>query len=278
MSTKSWAMSHGIAIVAIIFGAWVVRRFSKFFIKKVVHRTLTLTEDKQLSTTAVKKREDTLVGVFAGTVRVVIWIVAGAMILSESGIDIKPLLATAGVAGLALGFGGQYLIRDIISGLFILLENQFRVGDVVCIDGTCGLVEGITLRMTTLRDLDGTVHHLPNGEVKKTSNLSKQFSRVNLDIGVSYKTDIDHLKKTVNRVGKDLAEDPEWREFIKKAPEFVRINDFADSAIVFKVLGDTEPMKQWDVAGELRRRLKIEFEKEGIEIPFPQLVVHSEKS
>jgi len=195
------------------------------------------------------------------------------LVISELGINIGPFLATAGIAGLAFGFGAQYLIKDLISGLFIILENQYRVGDVVCLDITCGLVEDISLRRTVLRDLDGSVHYVPHGSITKTSNLSKDFARVNVDIGVAYSTDIEKLREVVNRVGKEIAEDPKWKDFVTKAPEFVRIEKFDDSSINIKILGETKPMKQWDVAGELRSRIKTAFEKEGIEIPFPQMVV-----
>jgi len=161
--------------------------------------------------------------------------------------------------------------------MFIIVENQYRTGDVVCFDSTCGLVESITLRMTTLRDLDGTVHHVPHGEVKKVSNLSKYYARVNLTIGVSYNADLEKVIATVNAVGKELAEDEVWKDMIITPPKFLRVENFADSAVEIKILGDTKPMKQWDVAGELRMRLKLAFDREGIEIPFPQRVVHMEQ-
>lgn len=157
------------------------------------------------------------------------------------------------------------------------MENQYRVGDVVCFDGTCGLVEDISLRMTTLRDLDGTVHHVPHGEIKQVSNLSKYFARVNLNISVSYNSNLEQVITVVNRVGRELAEDPHWKEHILEAPQFLRVDNFADSAIIIKILGKTRPIKQWDVAGELRKRIKIAFDKEGIEIPFPQRVIHQAK-
>jgi small conductance mechanosensitive channel len=158
------------------------------------------------------------------------------------------------------------------------LENQYRVGDVVCFDSTCGLVEDITLRMTSLRDLDGTVHHVPHGEVKKVPNLTKNYSRVNMNIGVSYDSDLEVVISTIDKVGQELAEDPQWKDFILTPPRFLRVDDFADSAIMVKILGDTQPIKQWDVAGELRKRLKIAFDRAGIEIPFPQRVVHQPKA
>ena len=274
-SITLWLSSHGVKILAIIFAAYLVRRFAGVFIKKTVRKVVV--SDHFLTKEAEKKREDTLIRIFTKTLGVLIWILASLMILQEAGIAVTPLLAAAGIAGLAFGFGGQYLIRDLISGLFIIMENQYRIGDVVCFDGICGLVEDISMRMTTLRDLDGTVHHVPHGEIKKVSNLSKHYSRVNLNIGVAYSSDLEKVIKVINKVGQELAEDSRWKEFILKPPQFLRVDDFADSAIIVKILGETKPLKQWDVAGELRKRLKIAFDKEGIEIPFPQRVIHQAK-
>ncbi|MBW2010356.1 MAG: mechanosensitive ion channel family protein [Deltaproteobacteria bacterium] len=270
-----WLLSHGIKIVVIVLAAYLLGRFGKIFIEKIIRKAVV--SDHFLSKEAEKKREDTLIRIFNGAFRVIIWIVTLMMVLSELGMDIGPLLAGAGIAGLAFGFGGQYLIRDVIAGLFIILENQYRVGDVVCLDKTCGLVEDITLRLTILRDLDGAVHHIPNGEIKKSSNLSKYFARVNLNIGVSYGSNLEKVIEVVNRVGKEMAEDPRWKEFITKPPQFLRVDDFGDSAVVIKILGETKPLKQWDVTGELRKRLKIAFDRENIEIPFPQMVVHQKE-
>ncbi len=273
--SSEWLLGHGLKILAIILVIFILRRFAGVVIDRVVRKAVIsdhfLTKDEEV------KREETLIKIFHGTTRVLIWIVGGLMILAELGMNIGPLLAGAGVVGLAVGFGGQYLIRDVVSGLFLILENQFRVGDVVCVGKTCGLVEDVTLRMTVLRDLDGTVHHIPNGEIHQASNLSKHFARVNLNVSVSYGADLEKVIGVVNRVGKELAEDPRWGELITKTPQFLRVDDFADSAVVIKILGETKPLKQWDVAGELRKRLKIAFDKEGIEIPFPQMVVHRPK-
>lgn len=269
---EPWLMSHGIRIIAIIAGAYAIRKFSNIFIEKSVRKIIVA--NRRLSKDDEKKREDTLIKIFESALKVVVIIIATLMILSESGMNIGPLLAGAGIAGLAFGFGGQYLIRDLISGLFIILENQYRVGDVVCFDGTCGLVEDITMRMTTLRDLDGTVHNVPHGEIKKVSNLSKHFARVNLNIGISYKVNLDKVISVVNRVGRGLSEDSAWKEHIIKPPQFLRVDDFGDSSVIIKILGETKALKQWDVAGELRKRIKIAFDEEGIEIPFPQRVIH----
>ena len=270
-----WLYDHGAKIAAIIIAAYLIRRFAEVFIEKVIRKIII--SDHLLTKEAERKREDTLIRIFTVSLGILVWLLALLIILQEAGIAIGPLLAAAGIAGLAFGFGGQYLIRDLISGLFIIMENQYRIGDVVCFDGTCGLVEDISMRMTTLRDLDGIVHHVPHGEIKRVSNLSKQFARVNLNIGISYSANLEQVISVVNKVGKELAEDQAWKEYILKAPQFLRIDDFGDSAIIIKILGDTKPLKQWDVTGELRKRLKIAFDREGIEIPFPQRVVHQAK-
>ncbi|NQU83956.1 MAG: mechanosensitive ion channel family protein, partial [Parcubacteria group bacterium] len=188
------------------------------------------------------------------------------------------VMAAAGVIGLALGFGGQYLIRDIIAGLFIIIENQYRVGDAVEIDAVSGTVEDITLRTTIIRDLDGVVHHIQNGSFSRSANKSKVFARINLDIGVAYDSNLKKVISTINKVGKEMAAHSTWGKLITKKPKFERVNDFADSAIIVKILGETKPLEQWKVAGELRKRLKTEFDKEGIEIPFPQMVIHKAKT
>lgn len=273
-SLLPWLKNHGIIILAIIIGTFILQKVLKVFISKIIRRLIREQEGGQA---AERKREDTLIRILTTAAHVVLWIVAAMMILQEFGIDIGPLIAAAGIVGLAFGFGGQYLIRDLISGLFIILENQYRIGDVVCFDDTCGTVEDLTMRMTTLRDMDGTVHHIPHGEITKVSNMSKTFARVNMDIGVGYGADIDHVMSVTNRVGEELTQDPEWKDMIIKAPQFLRVQELGDSAVVIKVFGDTKPNQQWAVMGELRKRLKNAYDKEGIEIPFPQRVIHQGK-
>ena len=267
-----WLLSQGIKILIIIIAAYVLN----IVLSRIISRTVrvAVVPDINLSLEAEKKREDTLIRIFNGVLRVVIMLLALLMILQESGVEIAPLLAGAGIVGLAVGFGGQYLIRDLISGMFISLENQYRIGDVVNINSTGGMVEDISLRMTTLRDLNGTVHHIPHGEIKIISNLSKKFSRVNIDIGISYNSDLEKVITVINRTGMELAEDPLFKEMIISPPKFLRVDEFADSAIIVKILGDTKPLKQWEISGELRKRLKMAFDREGIEIPFPQRTIH----
>lgn len=232
-----WFTEHGPKIILILIGAWLIRRIGTKFIERLIRKVVV--SDHFLSKEAERKREDTLIHIANNTLNILVWVMAILMILQELGVQVGPLLAAAGVAGLAFGFGGQYLIRDLITGFFLIFGNQYRVGDVVCFDGTCGLVENISLRMTTLRDLDGFVHHIPHGEIKKISNLSKDFARVNLNIGVDYSSNLEKVIEVVNRVGQELAEDPQWKPFIRKAPQFLRVDDFADSAIIIKILGET---------------------------------------
>lgn len=271
-----WLLSHGLRIVVILVGAYVLNKI----VNKVVEKSIrsAILPANFVSKAAETKREDTLIRIFSGTIKIVIFSIAILMVLSELGLEIGPILAGAGILGLAVGFGGQYLIRDIITGFFMIIENQYRIGDVVNFDGTGGLVEDISLRMTTLRDLDGTVHHVPHGDIKRVANLSKYYARVNLNIRIAYSSNLEQVIAVVNKTGLALAEDPAWKEFIIKPPQFLRVDDFADSAIIIKILGETQPIKQWEVSGEFRKRIKIAFDREGIEIPFPQVVVHQTKT
>src|SRR3989339_2116912 len=194
----SWFFDHGLKILLILVGTFVVHKFSFILIDKGIRKEVTT--DRFISIEAEKKRQETLITVFHQAIVIIVWLLAVLMILSEIGINTAPLIAGAGIIGLAFGFGGQYLIKDLISGFFIILENQYRLGDVACFDGTCGLVEDISMRMTTLRDLDGIVHHVPHGEIKRVSNLSKYYARVNLNIGIAYNSDLEKVISVVNRV------------------------------------------------------------------------------
>ncbi|MEZ4211107.1 MAG: mechanosensitive ion channel family protein [Candidatus Paceibacterota bacterium] len=271
----NWLLDHGVKIILILILAFILKYISRAFLGNIIRKMIR--SGGFSSKEAEEKRENTIIRILSGTINIIILIITMLIILKEIGFDIGPFLAAAGIVGLALGFGGQYLIRDIISGLFIILENQYRVGDTVCFDQTCGTVEDISLRMTSLRDLDGAVHHIPHGEIKRVSNQTKGFSGINIDIGVGYESDLEKVIEVVNNVGENISNDEYFGKLITKAPKFLRVNDFADSSVVIKITGETIPTKQWEVAGELRKRLKISFDKNGIEIPFPQVVVHQAK-
>jgi len=272
-SLVPWFFSTGLKIIGILVAAVVADKVGRFFIDKSVRELVKPDMAVPDYKEAERKREDTLIKIFNNILRITILIVIVLTILPQLGIDITGLLAGAGIVGIALGLGARSLIQDFLAGIFIILENVYRIGDVVCLDGTCGAVENITLRKTVLRDLDGVEHHISNGSIKKASNMSKDFARVNLNVGVAYNSDLEKVIEVVNKVGNELAQDAQWKDDILKPPQFLRVDDFADSAIIIKIVGDTKPLKQWAVAGELRKRLKIAFDKENIEIPFPQIVV-----
>ena len=262
----SWRIA--LIVVLSIAAIVVVGRFVPRLIDKSVARRSGESQEE------VKKRAKTLSRVLVSVGKVVVFFIATFMVLSELGVDIAPILVGVGVVGVAIGFGAQSLIKDLIAGLFIILESQYRVGDVVRISDVSGLVEDINLRRTVLRDLDGAVHVVPNGEIRVASNFTKEWSRVNLNVSVGYREDLDHVISVINRVGKELAEDPQWGPLILKAPQVLRVDDLASSGVGIKILGDTKPIRQWDVMGELRKRLKKAFDEEGIEIPWPHTKVY----
>ena len=272
-SVQVWILGHSLAILSIVVLIIGMRIFNAVVLDKLIRKLIPAAHFH--SVRAEKQREDTLIRIARGTLNTIVWILAILMALSEVGVDIGPLLAAAGVAGLAIGFGGQYLIRDIVAGLFIILENQYRVGDIVSLDEVTGVVEDVSIRMTTVRDMDGTVHHVPHGTVQRSANMSKDFARVNLNIGVSYSADLDQVIQVLNRVGSELATDSLWAQDIIQPVQFLRVDKFDDSVIQMKVMGDTKPLRQWAVAGEYRMRISKAFAKEGIDLPFPQMVVHT---
>jgi len=267
----NWALTSGSKIVILLIVALIIYKASRPIITKIVRHAVK--PDDRMGPHEEEKRENTLIQIFSIITKIGVVLFLGLTIMSEFGVDIAPLIAGAGILGLAIGFGAQSLVKDIITGLFIILENQYRVGDGVTIAGIGGSVEDIGLRITTLRDLDGTVHYVPHGEIKTVSNKAKGFGRVNLNIGVAYESDLDKVREVIDNVGQDLAEDPDFKDLIIDAPKFLRVDSFGASEIVIKVLGETLPLKQWEVAGEYRLRLKKAFDKEGIDIPFPQMVL-----
>jgi small-conductance mechanosensitive channel len=269
----AWLIAHGTHILIILVVGAVLWFVLNKFLPRIVRRVVTQTGYKE-SKEGLEKRMNTLLSIFKGMARVVIVIVVIIMVLDEVGVPVAPVLAGFGIVGVAVGFGAQYLIRDLIAGIFIIMENQYRVGDVVKVADIAGLVEYITLRKTVLRDLDGIVHHVPNGEIKTASNYTRHFSRVNLNISVGYGTDLDHAISVINRVGKELAQDAKWRKVIKSPPQVLRVDNLGDSGIDIKILGDVKPIEQWGVMGELRLRLKKAFDAEGIEIPWPHTKVY----
>lgn len=195
--------------------------------------------------------------------------IAAVMILSELGINVAPLIAGASIAGLAIGFGAQTLVKDIISGFFILLENQFTIGDVISVGGISGGVEKMTLRATFVRDLQGTLHVIPNGEIRILSNKTKGWARAMVDVGVAYKEDIERVLATLERVGQEMSQDEGYHPLLLEQPTVSGVEELGDSAMTLRIMVKTQPGKQWEVSRELRKRIKETFEEEGIEMPYP---------
>jgi small-conductance mechanosensitive channel len=268
-----WLLNEGLQIVVVIAVTLMISKFLKILITKIVRR-LVPSNSFHLESEE-EKREDTLIAIFQGFFSILIWVIALVFVLEKFGVPVGPLITGAGIVGVAVGFGSQSLVRDVINGIFIIVENQFRIGDVVEIAGRVGTVEGMTLRVTRLRQLDGTIHYVPNGEIKIASNQSKDYSMVDLLVNVGYKTEIDHLESVINRVGEELANDEDFKEHFIETPKFLRIEDLSDYSISARILSKVYPKHQFLVAGELRRRLKLAFEAEGIDIPYPTRVVHN---
>ena len=268
-----WLKLHGIRIAIILFIGIIVYLLIQYFIPRFLKRSMMVRMQGKPDIER-EKRTRTLSRVIKNTLAILIGILVLFTILAEIGVNIGPALASLGVLGLAIGFGAQSLVKDVINGIFILMENQYGIGDVVKISDVSGLVEEVNLRRTILRDLDGVVHYIPNGEIVIASNYTKEFSRVNLNISVSYESDLEHVIKVINDVCNKLAKDKKWQDKIIKAPQVLRVDKFGDSGIEIKIWGDTTPRAQWEIMGELRKRLKKAFDEKSIEIPYPHMKVY----
>lgn len=265
-----WLKTSGLRLVVIGGGSILLVRL----LRVVADRILRLmVSDGEPAVTEREKRARTLAGLLRTVGTTLVLVVAVMMALREIGLDITPLIAGAGVAGLAIGFGAQSLIRDVIAGFFILLEDQFHVGDVIQAGGVSGQVERMTLRMTIVRDLQGAVHFIPNGEIKVASNLTKEWSQAVLEIGVGYEEDVDRAMAVLTEVGHSLADDEAFGKLVLEPPQVLGVEALADSQVTIRMLAKTLPLKQWEVARELRRRIKARFDREGIQIPYPHRVI-----
>jgi moderate conductance mechanosensitive channel len=266
-----WLLHHGTRIGGLLVLAVLVSWVARHTIPRATRLALArqrlgeLEEvEESIALEEQAKRSETIAHVLVRTVEATAYVLLAIVALGEAGFQLGPLIAGAGVIGLAIGFGAQSLVKDVLGGLFILLENQYTTGDVVNIAGIGGSVQAVNLRRTILRDIDGIVHTIPNGEVRVSSNLTRSFARVNLDVSVAYSEDLDRVREVIDAVGRELADDPAWSEKILEAPSVLRVNDLGSSGIDLKVLGTVRPMKQWEVKGELRKRIKQAFDREGI--------------
>ena len=263
-----WLIDPGVAIIAIVGFAWLGRHFGGLVITQLVRRLIRSTRYNPLPADDVTKRRDTLSSLFTVIWKIVLIVVASCLVFQQlfPKVDLTPFFASAGLLGVAVGFGAQSLIKDFLSGIFIIVENQYRVGDVVDIEGAAGTVERVTIRSTVIRDNSGNVHFLPNGSVIHVINKTLGYSRVNFTLAVDPDTDIDRLAKIIDEVGVQLAEDEKWSTKVLEAPHFINIGTFSDVAMEVTVGGKTHPSQQWSVTGEMRQRLIKTFAKHKIEL------------
>jgi len=267
-------VSSGLRLLLTLVLLWIVVSVVKVLLRRLEQRLVALAATRGEVPTEAKKRAETLVRLLRQGVLILVWLIGGLVALREIGLEIGPILASVGVAGLAVGFGAQNLVKDVISGFFLILENQVRVGDVAIVNGTGGLVERLSFRTIVLRDLQGTVHVFPNGSINTLANMTQTWSAFVFDIGVAYKEDVDRVIPILRRVGEEMRADEQFGPSILEDIEIFGVDDFADSAVVIKGRIKIVPIKQWDVGREYRRRIKQAFDREGVEIPFPHRTLY----
>jgi moderate conductance mechanosensitive channel len=253
-----------IDIIVVIVFSWLISRFAHRVLSKLLKHIVR--SEVYPTRNDRDKRVRTLSGLGSALIRFIVWITAGIAIINIIGINTAPFLASAGVLGIALGFGAQKLINDLVSGIFIIFENQYRVGDFVELEGVSGTVEDITVRTTVLRDLNGAVHHVPNGAITISTNRSMGFGQINLDIAVNPKTNLKKLEKIINHVGRQVAENPDLSDAIIEPPAFVRISDFTGYNVTVKVMGKTTGGKQLEIKSVFFSELKKALDKEQIQL------------
>lgn len=283
----AWIVEGPIVVVAIAVMAWIVVRVLKHQIPKAAQAYSVARETDELRTTRKDLTEDqkiernlrrersrqraqTLSDVVASILSGLVWFVAVLLMLDQFGVSLAPLLAGAGVVGIALGFGAQQMVKDFLAGMFIIMEDQYGVGDVVDLGEATGVVEQVRLRITRLRDVNGVVWYVPNGEIRRVGNTSKLWSTALLDIDVAYSTDLDVAGALLKKVADQLWKEELTETTIIAEPDFVGVQTFGADGVTLRLSARTEPAEQWAVARELRRRIKLAFDEEGIEMPFPQ--------
>jgi len=272
----SWdtIIKTGLRVSMILVFAWIATKVLQKFLHSFEKRLLEKSAEKGEPPSESEKRIETIVRLVRQAALLALWLTVGLVILKELGVEVGPIIASAGIVGLAVGFGAQNLVRDIISGFFIILENQIRVGDVAIINGTGGLVEKINFRTTVLRDLGGVVHIFPNGTIDTLSNLTNGWSANVFEIGVAYKENTDRVIEIMQDVGQAMQEDETFGRMMLEPPEIFGVDRLADSAVVIKGRIKTKPIRQWDVGREFLRRIKFAFDENNIEIPFPHRTIY----
>lgn len=268
-ATKDWALTTGIKIILVVIITLILIK-----VIKVASNRLSSIFLKKRTDEESEKRAKTLASVIQNFLIILAIVVAAITIIGQLGIEIAPLLATAGIAGVAIGFAGQSLIKDIINGFFLLLWDQVRVGDYVQLSDKRGLVEMINLKMTIIRDFNGNVHYIPNGSIDVVTNMTKDYSRYLFEIGVAYREDVDEVIEVIKEVDDELRKDPDFRDDILEPIDIFGLDEFADSALIIKARTTTKPLKQWRIKREFNKRLKKKFDQMDIEIPFPHRTLY----
>jgi len=269
------ALALGAIRTVLILGlAWVATIVLKRLLKKMKIHLLEKSRFAEELTEEAVKRAETLTRLIRQALLIGLWGIVTLIILKEIGVEIGPILASAGILGIAVGFGAQNLVKDVISGFFFILEDQVRVGDVAIVNGTDGLVEQINFRTIVIRDLEGVVHVFPNGTVQTLSNRTKTWSGYVFDLGVAYKEDTDRVINVIMQVGEALKADETYGPFMIEPLEIFGVEKLDDSAVVIRGRIKTKPLQQWFVGREFLRRIKYAFDAHGIEIPFPHRKVY----
>lgn len=267
-------LSHCLRITMVLLLAWVGMKMLRVFVGRIERNLIAQSAIEGEPPTESQKRIETITRLIRQGLLLALWITAGLVVLQEIGVEVGPIMASAGIAGVALGFGAQNLVRDVISGFFIILENQIRVGDVAVINGTGGLVERINFRTTVLRDTAGTVHVFPNGTINTLANMTNEWSAYVFNLRVAYHENVDKVVEVIRGVGRQMLDDAKFKSKMLGEPEIFGIDALSDSAIVIQGRLKTKPIRQWDVGREFLRRIKLAFDANAIEIPFPQQSVH----
>lgn len=259
------------ALLVAFFGSKLAKRLITRVVDRVLVRTVVAgAPENEAVVVRGAVRSHTITGVLTALASGIIWILAALVVLGEVGINLAPMIAGLGIFGVALGFGAQNLVSDLVSGLFMLAEDQFGVGDIVDIDGTTGVVEHVGLRTTQVRALDGMLWTVRNGEISRIANANKGWGRVILDVGVAYDSDLRRAIEVIRDAAKQVHEDPSFQERFLEAPELWGVEDLGDDSVVIRLVCKTAPATQWAIGRELRLRVKEALDREGIEIPFPQ--------
>lgn len=263
----AWLLDEGITILIIIAASLVAYRLLTIATSRLSKHIQSLDNEDD---SELDRRTKTIFRVVHSSGAVIIVSTALITILNEVGLPVGPLLASVGVVGLALGLGAQTLVKDVISGLFILIENQYTVNDSVELAGISGTVEEMNLRVTKIRDLNGTLHMIPNGEIRVVANKTRDWSRAVVNVGITYDTDVDKATAVLNQIGQQAQQDPEIGKLLLETPVMTGVEDLGDWAVQLRLMVKTQPGAHWQVMRWLRREIRLEFAKEGIDLAFPR--------